>query len=482
MRIALVHPAGSNWVPGKKDITATANRMAPLGLLSIAAYLKREGHQVFIHDCLGPEAPRGLHENVQAVLKWRPELVGFSTTTSSFLDGHDMAEQIKLTDPSIITVFGGVHVSGLGKVLLNDFLHIDYLALGEGELTMLELASGQDAASINGLVWRDGNTIVTNPPREPIPDLDELPFPDYASLQGFPHSYNLPLFSYIGIPGATMSTSRGCPYQCSYCDRSVFKRSYRFNSPDYIYAHMKHLRLNFGIRHINIYDDLFTLDRERIFKLCDILTAQPLGLQFNCAVRVGHADKDLLQKLKNAGCLMVSLGIESADPAMLERHKAGVTLDKVRDTVAQIKAVGLRAKGLFMMGLPGETEASIQTTSDFIISLGLDDMNMSKFTPFPGAPIWQDLDKDGIFQEDWKLMNCLNFVFVPKAIESKEKLDYLYNSHLKRFYSDRTWRRTFTRRLWQHRWSLYHLLRHFPSFLAAKKNFTPSNAPQTHRG
>ncbi len=125
MRIALVHPAGSNWVPGKKDITATANRMAPLGLLSIAAYLKREGHQVFIHDCLGPEAPRGLRENVQAVLKWRPELVGFSTTTSSFLDGHDMAEQIKLTDPSIITVFGGVHVSGLGKVLLNDFLHIE---------------------------------------------------------------------------------------------------------------------------------------------------------------------------------------------------------------------------------------------------------------------------------------------------------------------------------------------------------------------
>jgi len=475
MRIALVHPAGSNWVPGKKDITATANRMAPLGLLSIAAYLKREGHQVFIHDCLGPEAPRGLRENVRAVLKWQPELIGFSTTTSSFLDGHDMAEQIKHTDPSIIIVFGGVHVSALGKVLLKDFQHIDYLALGEGELTMLELASGRAAVSINGLVWRDGNTIVTNPPREPIPDLDELPFPDYAGLQGFPRSYNLPLFSYVGFPGATMSTSRGCPYQCSYCDRSVFKRSYRFNSPDYIYEHMKHLRLNFGVKHINIYDDLFTLDRERIFSLCDILTAQPLGLQFNCAVRVGHAGKDLLQRLKDAGCLMVSIGIESADPAMLERHKAGVTLNKVRDTVAQIKAVGLRVKGLFIMGLPGETEASIQTTSDFIISLGLDDMNMSKFTPFPGAPIWQGLDKDGIFQEDWKLMNCLNFVFVPKAIESKKKLDYLYNCHVQRFYSDKVWRRTFARRFWQHRWSMYYMLRHLPSFFAAMQHFTPDD-------
>ncbi len=120
---------------------------------------------------------------------------------------------------------------------------------------------------------------------------------------------------------------------------------------------------------------------------------------------------------------MVSVGIESADPAMLERHKAGVTLDEVRDTVARIKACGLRAKGLFMMGLPGETEASIQATSDFVMSLGLDDMNMSKFTPFPGAPVWQELRDEGTFEENWKLMNCLNFVFVPKAIESKEKLD-----------------------------------------------------------
>jgi radical SAM superfamily enzyme YgiQ (UPF0313 family) len=239
---------------------------------------------------------------------------------------------------------------------------------------------------------------------------------------------------------------------------------------------MKHLRQRFGVRHITIYDDLFTLNRPRIFELCRLLTEKPLGIQFNCAVRVGHADTDLLKTLKEAGCLMVSVGIESADPAMLERHKAGVTLDEVRDTVARIKACGLRAKGLFMMGLPGETEASIQATSDFVMSLGLDDMNMSKFTPFPGAPVWQELRDEGTFEENWKLMNCLNFVFVPKAIESKKKLDYLYNRHVKRFYSDKAWRRNFARRIWQNRWSLYHLLRHLPSFLAAKRNFEPGKA------
>lgn len=478
MRIVLVHPAGSNWVPGEKDITAIANRMAPLGLLSIAAYLKRRGHKIFIHDCLGPEAPQGSAGNVRAVLAPDPELIGFSTTTSSFLDGNDMAALIKKARPGVKIIFGGVHVSALGASLLNSFPDIDYLALGEGEATLAQLASGHDPATIDGLVWRDGEKSVANTSRAPLPDLDALPFPDYKGLKGFPRSYNLPLFSFTEFPGATMSTSRGCPYECSYCDRSVFKRSYRYNSPEYIYEHMLHLRRRFGVRHITIYDDLFTLNRPRVFELCHLLAAKPLGIQFNCALRVGHADTDLLKTLKEAGCLMVSVGIESADPAMLERHKAGVTLDEVRDTVARIKACGLRAKGLFMMGLPGETEASIQATSDFIMSLGLDDMNMSKFTPFPGAPVWSTLGKEGTFEENWKLMNCLNFVFVPKAIASKQKLDYLYNSHVKRFYTDSAWRRAFARRIWQNRWSMLQLLRHLPSFLAAKQHFEPDNAPE----
>jgi anaerobic magnesium-protoporphyrin IX monomethyl ester cyclase len=473
MRITLVHPTGSNWIDGRKDVAAIANRMAPLGMLSLAASLKRDGQQVFLHDGLGPDAPRGVKENVTAVLRSTPELVGFSTTTSSFLAGCEMAVRIKAADPRISTVFGGVHVSALGAALMAAFPSIDYLVIGEGEATLAELAAGVEPAGIDGLVWRDGEEIITNPPRQPLPDLDQLPFPDYDGLRGFPRRYNLPLFSYIRTPGATMTTSRGCPYQCSYCDRSVFQRSFRCNSPAYIYAHMGHLRRRFGVRHLNIYDDLFTLNRGRITELCELLIAKPLGIQFNCAVRVGHADESLLEMLRNAGCLMVSIGIESADPALLERHKSGVGLDDVRDTVARIKSRGLRVKGLFMMGLPGETEESIGKTSDFVMSLGLDDMNMSKFTPFPGAPIWSRVKEEGVFHEDWRLMNCLNFVFVPKGIASRERLDYLYNRHVQRFYSDRTWRRKFAGRLWQHRGSLRHLLRHLPAFLEARRAFAP---------
>jgi anaerobic magnesium-protoporphyrin IX monomethyl ester cyclase len=473
MRIVLVHPRGFNWFPGQRDLTDVANRMVPQGILSIAAYLLKEGHDVLVYDCLGPSAPLDLEAQVRAILSHEPQLVGFSATTSSYPDAAQMAQKIKEQAPAVRIVCGGVHVSALQERLLLATPAFDGLCIGEGEMTMAELAQGMDASQISGMVWRDGPAMAINPPRPQIADLDTLPFPAYEKLKGFPHDYHLPLFSYIHTPGSTMITSRGCMYQCSYCDRSVFRKGFRYNSATYIYEHMQYLRTRFGVRHINIYDDLFTADRARIVELCEKLARRPLGIQFNCAVRVGYTDDELLSMLKDAGCLMVSLGIESADPEILARHKSGVSLEAVCDTVKRIQAAGLRAKGLFMMGLPGETEASICRTSDFIISLGLDDMNMAKFTPFPGAPLWSTIAEEGSFTEDWQLMNCLNFVFVPKSIASKERLDQLYNEHVKRFYSDHEWRRKFRRRLWQHRKSLAYLLRHLPSFWSAKRQFEP---------
>jgi magnesium-protoporphyrin IX monomethyl ester (oxidative) cyclase len=361
----------------------------------------------------------------------------------------------------------------MGAILLDRFKDIDFLCMGEGEITMSELAAGQDPKLIGGLIWRNGAGSVTNPPRAQIADLDTLPFPAYEKLRGFPKGYNLPLFSYIMTPGATMITSRGCLYQCSYCDRSVFKHGFRYNSGEYVYEHMRYLRTDFKVRHINIYDDLFTTNRERVSDLCDRLISRPLAMQFNCAVRVGHVDDQLLKMLKAAGFLQLSLGIETGDPGLMKIHKPGVNIEKVRDTVKRIQANGLRAKGLFMMGLPGETSDSIRKTSDFVLSLGLDDMNMSKFTPFPGAPIWPTISEKGSFDNDWRKMNCLNFVFVPKGVGSREELDQLYNEHVKRFYSGGSWRKRFRSRLWEHRWSLLYMLRHLPTFLAAKRNFEP---------
>ena len=471
MRVVLVHPAGSNWMPGQRDVTSAANRMAPVGLLSMAAFLEARGQDVLVHDCLGPRAPLGPAANARAILALDPELVGFSTTTSAFHDADDMATAIKAARPEVRIIVGGVHVSAVGQPLLERFPSIDYLCLGEGEETISELAAGGAPGDIPGLAWRDGGEIRVNGPRAHIEDLDSLPFPAYEKLRDFPRGYHLPPFSYINVPGTTMITSRGCVYQCSYCDRSVFRRGFRSNSAEYIYEHMRHLCRRFGVRHFNVYDDLFTTNRKRITELCERLAREPLGVRFNCAVHAGHADDELLAMLRRAGCLMISVGMESGDAELLARHKSSVTLDQIRETVVRIQANGMRAKGLFMMGLPGETPETIRRTCDFILSLGLDDMNLSKFTPFPGAPCFAGIRDEGEFDVEWRQMNCLNFVFVPRAFKSREEMDVIYNDHVKRFYSDPAWRKKFLKRFWQHRHTLLHFIRNLPSFMAAKRQF-----------
>ncbi len=479
MRVTLVHPAGFNFVPGQPDFSVLANRMPPIGIMQLASWLEKFGHSVALHDCLGPYAPPGIAANAEIVLASEPEMVGFSATTSGFMDAVDMALYIREKRPDIRIVFGNVHVSSLGAPILEHFPEIDYLVIGEGEGALLDLADGKPLADIGNLIWRDpAGRIVVNPRRDRILDLDELPFPAYEKLAGFPHAYHLPLFAYEKRYGATMITSRGCPYTCSFCDRTVFERLYKTNSAQYTYDHMKYLRDNFGVYHINMYDDLFTAKKQRVMDLCELLIEKPLGVQWNCAIRTGHTSDEMLAKLKQAGALMVSMGVESADPGMMERHKAGVTLDAVRDTVRQIHAAGLRAKGLFIFGMPGETPETVKVTSDFILSLDLDEMNMTKFSPLHGAPIWEECvsGESGDFIEDWRLMNCLNFVFLPKGFSSRDEMDALYNWHVKRFYDSKGYRRRFAGRLWQHRWSLWHVLKHLPETIAAARYFSANKA------
>ncbi len=474
MRVTLVHPAGFNFVPGQPDFTVLANRMAPIGILQLASWLEKHGHPTAVHDCMGPHAPPSIEANAEQVLATRPELVGFSATTSGFMDAVDMAAYIKRKQPHIKTFFGNVHVSSIGAPLLEHFPEIDYLCIGEGEGAILDVAEGKAEREIANIIYRDGDRIVINSRRARILDLDELPFPAYEKLAGFPHGYHLPLFSYEKRWGATMITSRGCPYTCSFCDRTVYERLYKYNSPQYVHDHIRHLRDRFGVHHINIYDDLFTAHKKRIHELCELLIAKPLGVDFNCAIRTGHTSDEMLALLKRAGAFMVSMGIESADPGMMERHKTGVTLEAVRETVHKIHAAGLRAKGLFIFGLPGETPETLEITSDFVLSLDLDEMNMTKFSPMYGAPIWDECvsGREGGFIEDWRLMNCLNFVYQPKGFSSREEMDALYNWHVRRYYDSKGYRRRFARRLWQHRWSLLHVVRNLPTIIQAARYFS----------
>ena len=457
-----------------KDNSAAAVRLAPVGLLSIAAFLLQKGHEVRVEDLSLSSGPSRSKEFFDRLSSFRPDYAGFTAVTSSFLNGCHLAEKIKFHLPGVKIVFGGVHVSALRGRIFEQFPVIDFLITGEGENALAELAEGKAFSDIQGLVYRQGGEIKDNGVRTDVLEMDSLPFPAYELLEGFPKGYISPLFNYPQAPTAAIISSRGCPYQCSYCDRSVFRRSFRYNSAEYLYDHMRFLRMEYGIRHITFYDDLFTFNRERIEKLCRMLMEEPLGMTYNCAVRVGHADDELLKLLKASGCWMVSLGIESGSPEILARHKTKVDFNEMQSTVKRIQKAGLRAKGLFMMGLPGETEETVKVTEKFVLDLRLDDMNMTKFTPFPGSPIYQSIREEGTFEEKWELMNCLNFVFVPKGIASKQRINELYNLFVTRFYTHKNWIRKFPGLLFKSPHSAFRLIKNLPTFLRIRKDFSPA--------
>jgi anaerobic magnesium-protoporphyrin IX monomethyl ester cyclase len=472
VNILLINPYGSNWVEGANDNTHIAVRMPPVGILSIAAYLLQQGHQIKVYDCKTPPLHKTNTQVIAEQIKeFQPQIVGFSAVTSSFLNAYLLAEQIKINFPYIKIVFGGVHVSALRAKILDDFPSIDFVVCGEGERAMADLAAGKPPENIQGLVYRQADRVLQNDLRIDLCDLDALPFPAYGALEGFPRNFEGALFNYPKFPVAPIISSRGCVYQCSYCDRSVYRRSFRFNSAEYLYEQMRFLKKDFGIKHIFFYDDQFTFNRERIVKLCQLLKKKPLRMSFNCAAHASHIDQELLGMLKSAGCWMISLGIESGAGEILLRHKTKADLAEMQTAVKNIQKSGLRAKGLFMMGLPGETEKTIKVTTDFIESLKLDDMNMTKFTPFPGSPIYQNIQEEGSFKENWKLMNCLNFVFIPKSIESKNQLDQLYKQSIRRFYTGKNWVSKFGLLCYQSPHSFWRLLKDLPEFLKIRNEF-----------
>ena len=449
-----------------KDISTVFNLMPPLGMMSIAAVLEQAGIDVEIIDCYATPMPPA--ELIEEIIRRRPDCLGISTTTSSFNEGYRIAAGVKEKAPRIFTLFGGAHACTIGASLLDSYPAIDCLAIGEGENTLLELAQAgfTGIGQVPGVACRDANGAgVLSAPRELIKDLDDLPFPAYHKLPQFPRRYNLPLFSYPTAPNTSIISSRGCPYSCSYCDRSVFSRGFRFNSPEYIVEHMALLNRDFGIRHVFFYDDLFTFDRTRVAEFCEIKRRKGLEVTYNCIARLEHVDAELLALLKHSGCWQVNFGIESGDPEIVKQHRKFFGLDEVGSKLRMVKESGMRVKGLFMVGLPGENEVAIRRTIDYALSLPLDEINVTKFTPFPGAPIYTTIRDQGEFNENWDLMNCMNFVFVPHGM-TKQKLEDLYDEFIRRFYHRSSIHWGYTKMLWKSPHSILSFMRHLPEILA----------------
>lgn len=474
MKIILVYPRGYDNASGRPSISTLATTLPPLGLASIASVLRKGGHDVKLFDAALFYKTANT-EWIRRIISEKPAYVGFSAITPSFHDAYSICKGIKEADYTIQTVFGGVHVSWGKELVMHDFPAIDYVVAGEGEYSFLKLVAGEKPETIPGLYFRDGQIVKAGPiqTKKDLCVMDELPFPAYEIIPGFPKRYTMALFCYPHHPTASIVSSRGCVYQCSFCDRSVFQQTFRWNSPEYTFELVKWLRTDFGVRHVMFYDDLFTLNRDRVAALCALLRAGKRPVTFNCIVRIGHIDDELIRELKTAGCWMVTVGIESGDQAILDANKDGLLLDRIRADIERLHRGGIWVKGLFMMGFPQETEESLQKTITFACSLPLKDANITAFTPYPGSPVAQKIDSLGTFdhnRDTWADMDCVNFVFLPKGIESVEKLQVYYKEFIRQFYHRDFMKAVYRKMVLQSPHSYWRLLKHGIRFREYARN------------
>ncbi len=387
-RILFIEAPYSYASAGKEVV----GRYFPLGIGYLASYMRQFGYSVKIFQ---PTADELYNEELKEIItSFDPSLAGISIMTPSYPRAVEICNLIKLLNKKIVTVFGGHHVSAIGKEVLYQSSNTDFAVMGEGEVTLHELVQSLESArshytEIKGLVWRDteGN-IHTNESRELISDIDSLPFParDLVDTDKFR------LHSYIdfGKKSTTMITTRGCPYKCAFCSSWLTMGTrYRFRSVENIMQEVKEL-VNEGIDHIVFEDDTMALKRDRIMSICEEFMKMPNRPTWYCLTRVDTMDYELAKKFKAAGCKMVNFGIESGSPEVLKMIGKKISLDKAVEAIKACKKAGLRTQCTFIVGFPIDTEITMDMTYKIAKKIDPTIAIFFPLTPYPGTKLYNE--------------------------------------------------------------------------------------------
>jgi len=408
VRILLISPISQVW-NSRKHIS--------LGLGYLAAVLEQTGHQVQIYDAVVEDEP--LRDVLE---RGKFELVGISSTTPLINKAWEAAREAQAHGAT--TILGGPHPTLLPDESLQR-PEVDLVARGEGEETIVEIASNIEYrisngespqlferaawSEVAGLSFRDENgQIVHNPPRPLRKDLDSIPFPAhhlfkierYANLQPLTDGLNPKARAY------TIVTSRGCPYNCIYCSKAITGRTWRPRSPENVVAEWRWLVRDLRATEIGVTDDTMTLDPERAKTICRMLVAEGLNtvpwITIH-GINAHNTDEELLHLMKQAGCKRVGFGVESGNQCVLDSIKKQQTLDEVRRAFANAKKVGLETMGFFIFGLPTDTEETMEDTIRLALELDPELANFMIAAPFPGTEMYDIILQEGhLFSHDWR--------------------------------------------------------------------------------
>ncbi|MBI4654996.1 MAG: radical SAM protein [Nitrospirae bacterium] len=450
MKCALIIPA---WVPEEIFSSRTAssqiNYWQPLGTLYVASCLLAAGHEIkLLNGAFMTHA-----EILNRVSIYKPDFVGIYSTTFGWKKAIYTASEIRRITPPILPLFkgrskegfprpyivvGGPYPIAMQEKCLTDTIAIDAVVTGEGELTVPEIIEhiqkGKSLNGVEGIIYRKGEKIIKNPPRQLISDLNSVPFPA-RELLGDANLYIPPPATYKRKPVAVVMTSRGCNRYCIYCFQmdKTRKSGIRYRSVENVLEEIE-LCIKQGFREIKFIDDTFAADYQRAMQIAEEIKACRLDFTWFASACVNQVDKPLLKAFKDAGCWAILLGAESGVQKNLNALRKGITLQQTRNAVKWAKDVGIKVSTPFMFGIPGETFEEGLKTIEFAIDLNPDIANFHAITPFPGTELYDDVEKYGTISVQLTDFTYQGAAFIPHSM-TREEILRLRQIAFKRFYS-----------------------------------------------
>ena len=406
------------------NVGRAIQRYEPLNLLYLAAYLEKQGIPVRIYD---GQVERLTKEHlIQTLKRLEPRVVGITCSTPLVGATLQIAAWTKEYSADIKVILGGAHPTAFPRELLeND--SIDAVAVGEAEFTLYEFVEavkgGRKFHPINGIVFKENGRIQKNPVRPLLVELDQLPFPAMHLIPV--ESYMPALDQYHRYPSFSMSTSRGCPYQCIFCaGRLISGFKYRARSAENVLEEMTLLVERYNAKNIFFMDDHFIFNRERTEQICNLLIREGLHKRVTwiCAARVDRVSEDILKTMYRAGCRMICYGIETGSQRLMDLLKKKIDLEKVVEAVGMTRRARIKSRGTFILGIPTETrEESFQTIA-FAKKIGVDFAKFNLITPYPGTELFDYCRDQGFdFSQAWaNFIPAIGFsdqepIFIPEG-------------------------------------------------------------------
>ncbi len=418
-------------------LASSGNCTPCLASTILASIARKAGYPVAIIDA----AAEGLvlDEVMDRLSVERPDFIGFTTTTLTTLPAERVAQKVKQLWPNTVIAIGGPHATAIPEETLQRCPAFDIAAINEGDESILDILTAVEARTFNfaeipGLVCRtqEGEIIRTRP-RVPFRDLDSLDYPAWDLLNNFPDKYTPGYFKVGKMPSVSFVSSRGCPFECSFCDTSVFGQKIRSHSAEYMVELFEYLNKRFGIRDVTFEDDTFMVYRKNVEQFCELLQKKNLKMTWACNSRVNLAKLDLLKTMKSAGCWHISYGIESGSQEILDHEDKRIKLNQIHEGILNTRKAGISAKGFFIVGHPRETNETLQATYELTQSVPFSDISVTCMTPFPGSPLSKYAHEYGAFDDDWTRMNLLNPVFIPFGLTADD-LNFWQRKILRSFY------------------------------------------------